>query len=222
MLNIVLDIWWTHTSWSINWELHVESLSRFTSLETWLASKGQIQRWCLPWSTIWFAIIKTESTLDLFGFSYSLGDGVDLPSQIFLSADAAWVCILRESISLHGWMNHRWTWPWILLNSLIVALVGILVNIVSFVERDTIFSLFVTLLHLFLIWFNDITRVNDWPAHAHMRWLEIRVGSVSQTLLEEVICLSFGLVCTFIPILVRRLKIRFSHFFSHGFKFILF
>ena len=154
------------TSWSVDWELHVESLSSFTALVAGFGLQSEVKCRGLPCASIILAIVELESALDLFGESDLLSDGIDLTSQLLLLADSATIDVIGEAVTLHRGV-HLWRpRSWIQVDSLLVSLLGVLKSIIGLVERQTILYLGVLVLHLILGEFHRVARIGNGPIHA--------------------------------------------------------
>lgn len=133
LCNIILNIWWSWTSWSINWEFSVESLSSLSSIISLLLFKRLVQVWSLPSASIDLSIIEAESSLDFLSHSNLLSNGVDLISQVFLSTDASWVDVIAKAVTLHWGVDLGRAGTWIKVGSLFVRLLWVLESVISFV-----------------------------------------------------------------------------------------
>ena len=167
-VNVICNVWRGCTSWSVNWEFLIETLSSFSSLETLLIFKSNIQAWCFPCATVGFAIIEAESTLNLLSHGNLLSNGVDLISQVLLSANTSRIDIITKAVTLHRGVQLRRSWPRIEVHSLLICLLGVLECVVGLVERHTVLELFVPLLHLIGVELDGVTSIHNGPIHAHM------------------------------------------------------
>ena len=174
-IDIILDVWSTMSSWSINRELHVKSLGGLTTLESWFRLESEVYTRSFPTGTVWLTIIQTQCALHSFGLSDFLGNRVDLVSQIFFSADATWISVVDETVTLLRRMGEMVRFcsmnvarTWILIESLVVGLIRTFISIVSFPERETSLSFSIFLLHLIRAEFDVITCVNDRPLHTNV------------------------------------------------------
>jgi hypothetical protein len=98
-----------------------------------LLFKSLIQGWSLPSATINLSIIEAKSALDILGNGNLLRNGVDLISQILLSANAARVDVVAEAVTLHRWVDLRRAWTWIKIRSFFVGLLWVLEGVICLV-----------------------------------------------------------------------------------------
>jgi hypothetical protein len=87
--DIVSNVWGGGTSWSINGELGIESLSCFSTFVPLLRLQGQIKAWCLPSASVYLSIVKAKCALDLLCEGNLFSDRVNLVPQIFLAANTS-------------------------------------------------------------------------------------------------------------------------------------
>ena len=149
--NIILNIWWSWTSWSINWELSIKSLSCLSSIIALLLFKRLVQVWSLPSASINLSIIEAQSSLDLLSHCNLLSNGVDLISQVLLSANASRVDVIAKAVTLHWGVDFGRAGTWIKVGSFFVCLLWVLESVISFVKRHTVFYFVVSLLHLLCV-----------------------------------------------------------------------
>lgn len=114
-------------------------------------------------------------------------------------AYSTWILVVDKAVTLHRWVNFGGTRSWIQIKSLLIGLLWIFKSVVSFPQRHTGFCLLVSLLHLFLIQFDSIASVHDWPIHSNVLRRKIWIGSVLQRSLVECVLTHFGLLSTAVP-----------------------
>jgi hypothetical protein len=122
------------------------------------------------------------------------------------AADSSRILIIYEAVTLHWWVKLRRARSWIMVQSLIIGLLGILESIKRLPERHTVFGFLISLLHLFLIKFNSVTCVDNWPLHSDVFWRKIRIGSkLKRGFVKSIISL-LCLLSPWIPWLVSCLE----------------
>ena len=141
MTQIICNVWHAMTSWSINWELGIKSLSCFATFETLFALESQIQWRSFERAMVSHSIVQAKSTFDIFGFSDSGCNRVNSTPYIILSADASRVCVAHKTVTLlcriEIWLSNSWEQ----VNSLIIRLLCIFINVVSLMQWETRLSL---------------------------------------------------------------------------------
>lgn len=156
--------------WSINWEFGVESLGRLTTFESLFTFESYVKRGRLIRILIGHPIVEAHATFDFFSPSDSSGYSVNRAPNILFSTDSAGVGVVDKAVTLLRWMQIGRADTGIEINSLVVWLVSVFVNVVRLVQRERSFSFTPSLLHLFLIQFHVITRINDRPTNASVFW----------------------------------------------------
>ena len=104
-------------------------------------------------------------------------------------------------------MERRGSWSRVLLDSLVVADLGILKGVVSLPQGHAFLRFLVPLFHLLLVEFDGVTSVNNGPLHSHVFGRKIRVGSELKGSLVKSIVALLGLLTTTVPCLICRLEL---------------
>lgn len=121
---------------SVNGKLRIESLSCLSSLESLFALKSQIQRWRFERPVISHAIIQAKCALYFLSPSNSRGNRINCAANIILTADSSRIGVADETVTLLSRIQIRLAHSREQVNSLIVRLLGILINSISLVQRE--------------------------------------------------------------------------------------
>ena len=207
LLNVVLNAWWPIASWSVDWELHVETHVGFATSNSRVILKSQVNWWCLERSSIILPVVKGEGALNLLGPRNSLSNAVDFSLQVLLATNAATVLIANKAVGLKRGMLVRGAGSGIVIDSLFVIQFRALVNVISLGKWERALSLVPLLNHLALSRLDVIASINDRPADSDVFWRKVRVLTKTQRGLVKVIASFASNISSTMPRLIGGIQL---------------